>query len=97
MGKVISLKEWGELAEDLNYRIVKQEKVGEYFISTIWLGTDLNFYSEGVENIFETMIFNKEERAELFQQRYRSLEDAKNGHKKIVSMLKDGANIEDLY
>lgn len=41
-GNPISLMEYGEKFEDLTYKIVKQERIGEYFVSTVWTGINMN-------------------------------------------------------
>lgn len=57
-GNVITFREWGMLGElGVEYRVVKQEYVGDYWISTVWLGLDHNM-GGGPPMIFETMVFN---------------------------------------
>lgn len=44
--------------------IVKQENVGQFWISTVFLGLDHNFnrmWGEGVPLVFETMVFERED------------------------------------
>jgi hypothetical protein len=67
-GSPITLEEWVELFDD-PVRLCLQEQVGRYFISTVWLGIDHNFYRYLCENeteidqrpwIFETMVVDEE-------------------------------------
>jgi len=88
--------EWAKLIEDLNYKIVKQEYIGDYWISTVWLGLDHSF-GHGAPLIFETMVFSKEEteevrilnrvrkfRKEFDQVRYTTEQEALAGHHELV-------------
>jgi hypothetical protein len=50
------LREWGEWFAKAD-RIVKQEYVGPYYISTVFLGLDHALF-EGRPLLFETMIFS---------------------------------------
>jgi hypothetical protein len=49
-GKQLDCMAWSALFEDPSYRLVKNDILGKYLISTIWLGLS-NF------TMFETMIF----------------------------------------
>jgi hypothetical protein len=86
-GKQISVNEWCDKCVDSEYKVVKQEVVGYYFISTIWIGLK--------ENIFETMIFINEallkgENDPLmeYEERYSTEEEAFEGHERAVSTAK---------
>ena len=56
-GNRITLREWCMLWEMKDYQILKQEYVGDYWVSTVWLGLD-HAFGEGPPLIFETMVFN---------------------------------------
>ena len=45
-GEEISLFEWGRLCENLEYKIIKQEHFGRYFISTVWIGLNMNHFNK---------------------------------------------------
>jgi len=81
-GEEIDIMEWTELTEDEEYRKIKQENVGKYFISTVWIGLNHNF-GDGEPLIFETMVFGGKE-SDLDMDRYSTLKEAEKGHKKIV-------------
>jgi hypothetical protein len=53
--KLATLGEWMNFCSD-GRRIVAQEQVGQYWISTIFLGIDHN-WGEGAPILWETMIF----------------------------------------
>ena len=89
-GKEIDILEMGSLHENPNYRCVKQEKVGNYFVSTIWLGMNINFFKERPPIIFETMIYNEEaEEIDGYTERYSTEEEAIKGHEVAVQLCKD--------
>ena len=57
-GNKITFREWTMLwGLHEAYRIVKQEYVGDYWVSTVWLGLDHGF-GGGAPLIFVTMVFN---------------------------------------
>lgn len=63
--KRVSLLEWAEWFERTSKRgnkerIVKQETIGAYKVSTVFLGLDHNFTGKGESLLYETMIFDKE-------------------------------------
>lgn len=45
------------MLENRDAKVVKQEDVGKYWVSTVWLGMDHGF--GGKPMIFETMVFDK--------------------------------------
>ena len=102
-GKPISLTAWAKLLGDSKYKVIKQDHVGDYLVSTVWLGIDHDF-DTGKIKIFETMIFDtskKEKMGEgktafttmgkdVYCDRYSTLEEAGFAHKKVVDLLKKG-------
>jgi len=86
-GNKINLGEYAELLTDNEYKIIKQEPIGEYFVSTVWLGIDLG-YGMGRPIIFETMVFNsKTDLTEQYQDRYSTQEEALKGHEEAVQFV----------
>lgn len=62
-GNVISFRDWARLkawdeTRQREYTRVAQTTVGDYWISTVWIGLNHNF-GDGPPLIFETMVFNK--------------------------------------
>ncbi len=53
------LYKWGTWMQRPGIRVVKQEKVGETKVSTVFLGLNHN-YEEGPPVLWETMIFSSE-------------------------------------
>jgi hypothetical protein len=60
-GKSISLDEYASLVAKPEYKIVKQEYIGKFFVSTVWLGLDMGLHNENPPLIFETMVFDRRE------------------------------------
>ena len=59
-----SLDEWGKyFKHDFkeNKRRVAEDRIGEYYISTIFLGVDHNFFEVGPPLVFETMVFKDDD------------------------------------
>ena len=84
-GNPLTVLQWGHLFEDLNYRIIKTEMVGDIQVSTIWLGLlDMSGC------YFETGVFD-ENRKMLEMTRYESLEEALAGHDAEVDRIKKSA------
>jgi len=54
----MSFADWAEAFEDLEYRTVARDQIGDLEVSTIWLGLDHSFLPESRPLIFETMIFD---------------------------------------
>lgn len=97
------LLKWGKWMQDKKNRIVKQTNVGNYLVSTVFLGLDYEFEMLLVtppENynplIFETMIFDISSTNEVgfhddvfdYMERYRTYEEAIEGHKVAVRYVK---------
>lgn len=71
------------LASYLKYRIVKQDLVNPFFVSTVWLGLDHQYNPEMPPLIYESMVFGNQ-RKEMEQRRYTTREQAEAGHKELV-------------
>lgn len=52
------LMTWGKAFEKASDRIVKQEHIGDLFVSTVFLGLDHSF-GDGPPILWETMVFKK--------------------------------------
>lgn len=74
------LVKWARWFESAN-RVVLQEKIGDFWVSTVFLGIDHNFNPAGQPLLFETMVFGDDE---LEQRRYATWDEAVSGHNEIV-------------
>ena len=86
-GEPLELMGWCALIELGDYKIVRQESVGDYWISTVWLCINHN-YGSGPPHIFETMVFG--EGNEKYCERYATEAEALAGHLRIVEGARDG-------
>lgn len=93
------IRKWGEFMKSKD-RIVAQDHVRHYLVSTVFLGIDHSFGS-GEPLLFETMVFDENTKHEMFgqefsesldnyQERYHTWEEAEVGHKRIVDMVEMG-------
>jgi hypothetical protein len=79
---------------DLEYTIIKRDYFGDFFVSTVWLGSDSGFGLRRLGGfhipiIFETMIFNdsdEEHGLHCYQERYATEEMAIIGHKEACKL-----------
>lgn len=65
-------------------KAVKQENIGDIFISTVFLGLD-HAWNSDVPVLWETMIFGGEH--DQYQERYTSHEDALEGHELALTLI----------
>jgi hypothetical protein len=91
-GDKITTEEVNRLLGDNEYKIVKQTQVGSYFVSTVWLGLDHNYLSDGPPIIFETMVFATSPNVEglgpdLDSRRYSTEAQALEGHEEMVLIV----------
>ena len=81
-GNPITLEQYVKLNKD-PYRRVGYSIVGQFKVSTIWIGIDNNF-GFGNKAIFETMVFPLDSWTELYGRRYTTEEEARIGHTKAM-------------
>lgn len=100
-GQPLELLEWDKLFQDPDYKIVKKEAVGQYFISTVWIGINDDLFSD-IPVIFETIIFVKDDLESdendtilSYMDRYSTEEEALAGHEKAVKIAKGEILIDD--
>lgn len=68
-------------------RRVGWDEVEDYQISTVFLELDHNMWNPGDPILFETMIFGPEEPPDQMQWRYRTYEEALEGHHRAVTYV----------
>lgn len=88
-GKPIPFVVWGELFNDQEYKVVKQDVfvLGDQpvYVSTVWMGLNHNWMPGRPPKIFETMIFGGE--LDLEQWRYTTEEEALAGHAETCRLI----------
>lgn len=81
------LHECGRLHENIGYKRVAKDTIGDYWVSTVWLGLN-HQYDDGPILIFETMIFPTDSYSEEFCERYTTEEQAIEGHQRAIELAK---------
>lgn len=76
---------WGLWLENPDNKRVASDKVGPYWVSTVFLGIDHQF-GEGPPILFETMVFREDapRGRDFDSERYHTYAEALEGHKKMV-------------
>lgn len=97
--QVDTLEEWAKWMEKPdNGRVLKQDKIGSLFISTVFLGLDYAF-SGGAPILFETMVFDESKKrpdggsTDVYQERYVSKTLALENHARLVEDITKGKDI----
>ena len=88
---VDDLFEWGHWMQNADRKVRRTQYNDEVTISTVFLGLDHNFGSDGPPVLFETMVFGGKLDSEM--SRYSSWEGAVTGHEewvKKVAMAESG-------
>lgn len=91
-----SAKEWGwqrQVMTRTNTKHVAEEQIGDFWISTVWLGIN-HQYGNGKPLIFETMVFKNESGIDAYCDRYSTWKEAEEGHKRAVEWVKNGCKDE---
>lgn len=79
--------EWGKFFQN-GYRHVAKTDVGDYWVSTVFIGLDQNFYDEdGPVEVFETMVFKGGE-SDQWHERSSTWEEAEATHERAVGWAK---------
>lgn len=99
-----TLMEWGKWMESRGNVIIKQEVVGDCWVSTVFLGLNHSWDPDGPPILFETMVFEtgkdgKRDMSGIFQDRCTTYDEAEAVHAKAVAWVQDGCqdpgNIHD--
>lgn len=93
MNNDIDLTKFGFRADfDWKTRFDLKTQVGKYVVSTVDLGIDHSF-GIGKPLYYETMIFEKNgneiDFSGIYQERYSTEEEAREGHKKAIKYVKE--------
>jgi hypothetical protein len=80
---------WYEDADNRQARIVKQEMVGNVFLSTVFLGLDHSFRPGGDPELFETMAFWQDANSDLLCYRCSTWSDAEAQHERAAIEVAD--------
>ncbi len=101
-GIEMELMDWGRKCEDEDYKILKQEEIDRYFVSTVWIGLNMQMFKQLPIQIFETMVFLKDEDNKnpddplnMYQKRYSTEEEALRGHEETLAIIRAQLIIEE--
>ena len=77
---------FGEMYQTKKGRVVATTDLGDYFVSTVFLGIDHNWGSAGDPVLFETMVFSHGGATHLdgWTLRYCTWDEAAAGHEAVV-------------
>lgn len=75
-------------------RMVASHEVNECHISTVWLGTDHNYFG-GPPLVFETMVFQPKGH-DIYCERYTTWKQAEEGHQRAIQWVIDGCKEDEL-
>lgn len=89
-GNPIPPERWGQLHDDEGYMRVGSDHICGVWVSTVWVGIDMNYTRQGPPIPFETMVFSKFDYLDLECWRYATEEEAREGHQTVVNALRDG-------
>lgn len=81
------LLKWGRSFEISN-RIVKQEMIGDVQVSTVFLGLDHNWASDGPPVLWESMVFGGPHDSDWMDRCSGSREQAQAMHERMVARVK---------
>lgn len=88
--------EWAEFAgtkvapENGRIDVVGQEQVGDFEVSTVWLGWAEGRDQSGRPLIFETMVLSNSDDEARVMGRYATEAEAEKGHQRVVARLRSG-------
>jgi hypothetical protein len=87
----VDLMTWAQWMETFENRRIALDAIGGITVSTVFLGIDHNFSGEGGPILFESLVSHNYqhesgniEKRELEMVRYRTHEEAMEGHKMLV-------------
>lgn len=100
-GKPITYRQWGKMHSDQVYKRVAETTIGDWWVSTVWLGMDHGFgFIEGDDRrpiIFETMPFYRNEPSDAHPAlrdmdqemwRYHTEAEAIAGHDQVCAHIR---------
>lgn len=85
----VDLMTWAKWFENFQERMIAQDTIGPFFVSTMFLGIDHRFCGNGPPIVFETMVFDiRDKHQEYGQARYCTIEQAEAGHQRYLDQAR---------
>ena len=95
-GNPCSVEFWNEHFQDFEYKRIAKDEYGTVgIVSTVWLGMN-HAWGDGPPLIFETMVFGVP-KWEDYQDRYSTLAEAQEGHKRVVAAIYSGLTADEFW
>jgi hypothetical protein len=69
---------------DMRSRRIGKDAIGDYTVSTVWMGIDHNFSGDGPPLIFESMVFGPD-KTDHAVRHYATETEAREGHAELVN------------
>lgn len=87
-----SFDQWSEQMSSAAHRLVAQDDVGRFLVSTIFTGLAVSLRANAPPLLWETMVFEDGNPSEVAQERYTSRAEALAGHATMLSIYKKKAD-----
>jgi len=91
--KPADCQEWGSWFEGADRVVAKEEVEEGVTVSTVFLGIDHNFASDGPPILFESLIFGGQFDGDM--RRYATWDEALQGHKAMVEMVRNSIIVHE--
>lgn len=96
----VTLEEWARWLNDHRQeKFIKRTDLGDFWVSTVFLGLDHNYLDDGPPLLFETMVFKRGDWGGEYQTRSSTHADALRQHETACQWVRDGCpsdeNIHD--
>lgn len=95
-GNPVGLGTWMKLFQDTEARIIAKDRVGDYVVSTVWVGIHHGVPGNVPPLIFETMVFPVGDLEDEYTRRYPTKEVALIGHQEAIQWARQQTDDEDL-
>lgn len=82
-----TLELWGNWYQKADNKVVKQERIGEFIVSTVFLTVDHRFGFRGPPILWETMIFDGNREMVDYERCAGSREQAEMMHQEMIKKL----------
>ena len=93
-----SIEEWSNFIEGrlpTNYKHIGNDIINHKRVSTVFLGLCYNFDPfDNTPIVFETMVFCSKGHS-IFQKRYSTYKEAKDGHQQAIEWVKGGCKRDE--
>lgn len=99
--KVDSQDEWSKwFVENFTRKFLARTDIGDHWISTVFVGLNMNYFGSGPPFVFETMVFKSDESGStdwgsVGSERTASYAEALASHERMCDWVRNGCQDED--